>query len=299
MRDHAAIIDLSAFASSMSPARPRWTWSSGWRCARWTCPRPGRVHAAADAYRRLSPGPDDHAPGRRHVPRRHRRRLRDVGPQVVHRAPPRGRLGAGPGPDQLLVHARLWGPRARDTLESVTSDDVSHEGFPFATVRDRGRQIPVLASRISYVGDLGWELYVPIEQGARLWDVLSRRAGRMGWAGGDRRVRRPPGGWRSAIAPTAPSSRASTTWSRPGWRGARSKTQTSSARRRTSAPREDLAAILCTLTVDDHTSDSGVTRYMLGHEPVLTRDGNRSPTPRAAAPSSPAPVRDPRSASTS
>ena len=67
----------------------------------------------------------------------------------------------------------LWGPRARDILASVTSDDVSHEGFPFGRCRtiEIGSQL-VLASRISYVGDLGWELYVPIEQGARLWDVL-------------------------------------------------------------------------------------------------------------------------------
>ena len=36
---------------------------------------------------------------------------------------------------------------------------------------------------------------------------------------------------------------------------------------------EDPAAILCTLTVDDHTSQSGVKRYMLGREPVQTRDG--------------------------
>ena len=55
----------------------------------------------------------------------------------------------------------------------MTRDDVSHEGFPFGTCRtiEIGSQL-VLASRISYVGDLGWELYVPIEQGARLWDVL-------------------------------------------------------------------------------------------------------------------------------
>src|SRR5262245_9288997 len=67
----------------------------------------------------------------------------------------------------------LWGPRARDILSSITSDAVSHEGFPFGTCRtiELGSQL-VLASRISYVGDLGWELYVPIEQGGRLWDVL-------------------------------------------------------------------------------------------------------------------------------
>ncbi len=67
----------------------------------------------------------------------------------------------------------LWGPRARDILASTTSDDISHEGFPFATCRtiEMG-SLRVLASRISYVGDLGWELYVPLEQGARLWDMV-------------------------------------------------------------------------------------------------------------------------------
>ncbi|HEY6779867.1 MAG TPA: FAD-dependent oxidoreductase, partial [Thermoleophilaceae bacterium] len=67
----------------------------------------------------------------------------------------------------------LWGPRARDILASVTSDDVSHEAFPFATCRTiEIDSLRVLASRISYVGDLGWELYVPMEQGAKLWDIL-------------------------------------------------------------------------------------------------------------------------------
>ena len=67
----------------------------------------------------------------------------------------------------------LWGPRAREVLAELTADDVSHEGFPFATCRmlEVG-PLRVLASRISYVGDLGWELYVPIEQGARLWDLV-------------------------------------------------------------------------------------------------------------------------------
>ncbi len=62
----------------------------------------------------------------------------------------------------------LWGPRARDILASVTSDDVSHEGFPFATWKAiEVGPVEVLASRISYVGDLGWELYVPMEHGAQ------------------------------------------------------------------------------------------------------------------------------------
>ncbi|MEZ0241531.1 MAG: aminomethyltransferase family protein, partial [Chloroflexota bacterium] len=67
----------------------------------------------------------------------------------------------------------LWGPRARDILAGATSDDVSHAGFPFLTskaVEING--VRTLASRISYVGELGWEIYVPIEQGLRVWDAL-------------------------------------------------------------------------------------------------------------------------------
>jgi len=67
----------------------------------------------------------------------------------------------------------LWGPRARDILASLTSDDVSNEGFPFSTWKDVDvGGLPVLASRISYVGDLGWELYVPMAEGAWLWDAV-------------------------------------------------------------------------------------------------------------------------------
>jgi 4-methylaminobutanoate oxidase (formaldehyde-forming) len=67
----------------------------------------------------------------------------------------------------------LWGPRARDILRPVTPDDVSHEGFPYMTARSIvvGR-VPVLALRVTYVGELGWELYVPAEYGLALWDTL-------------------------------------------------------------------------------------------------------------------------------
>src|SRR5439155_191358 len=67
----------------------------------------------------------------------------------------------------------VWGPRARDLLQSITDADVSNEGFPFGTCRliDLG-PVRALASRISYVGELGWEIYVPFEQGARLWDAI-------------------------------------------------------------------------------------------------------------------------------
>ncbi|HYK32385.1 MAG TPA: FAD-dependent oxidoreductase, partial [Streptosporangiaceae bacterium] len=67
----------------------------------------------------------------------------------------------------------LWGPKAREILGRVTSGEVSHEGFSFGTCREiEVGSMTVFASRISYVGELGWELHLPIEQGARLWNAL-------------------------------------------------------------------------------------------------------------------------------
>ena len=55
----------------------------------------------------------------------------------------------------------------------VTSDDVSHPGMPFGTCKEiEVGGLTVLASRISYVGELGWELYLPMEEGGKLWDAL-------------------------------------------------------------------------------------------------------------------------------
>ena len=67
----------------------------------------------------------------------------------------------------------LWGPKARDLLSRVCEDDVTDVGFPYMTARRIViNDIPALALRISYVGELGWEIYAPFEQGLRLWDLL-------------------------------------------------------------------------------------------------------------------------------
>lgn len=67
----------------------------------------------------------------------------------------------------------LWGPRARAVLEQLTADDVSHEGFRFFRARRIFvGEVPVTALRLSYVGELGWELYTSNEYGLRLWDLL-------------------------------------------------------------------------------------------------------------------------------
>ena len=84
----------------------------------------------------------------------------------------------------------VWGPRARDVVAATTSADMSHAAFPFLTSKPVDiNGVRTLASRISYVGELGWEIYVPIEQGLRVWDALweAGTAARDG-AGRDRDV---------------------------------------------------------------------------------------------------------------
>jgi glycine cleavage system aminomethyltransferase T len=69
----------------------------------------------------------------------------------------------------------LWGPNARKVLQKVTEQDVSNECFPYFTLKPiLIEAIPAFAFRISYVGELGWEIYAPAEFGERLWNVLWR-----------------------------------------------------------------------------------------------------------------------------
>jgi len=80
----------------------------------------------------------------------------------------------------------LWGPEARGILRDVTEDDVANAAFPYLTSRTIGiADVPVRAQRVTYVGELGWELYVPFEAGLRVWDAL--------WEAGRPRGLRPAG----------------------------------------------------------------------------------------------------------
>ncbi len=72
-----------------------------------------------------------------------------------------------------MVCFGLWGPRARDILASVTRDDVSDAAFPYLSARPIAvGHVPVTALRVTYVGELGWELYAPTEYGRALWATL-------------------------------------------------------------------------------------------------------------------------------
>jgi 4-methylaminobutanoate oxidase (formaldehyde-forming) len=77
----------------------------------------------------------------------------------------------------------LMGPRSRDLLSRVTRDDLSNEGFPFAaqrTITIAGA--PVTALRITYVGELGWELHVPSEHAPVVYAKLSEAGADLGLA---------------------------------------------------------------------------------------------------------------------
>jgi heterotetrameric sarcosine oxidase gamma subunit len=168
----------------------------------------------------------------------------------------------------------LWGPRARTVLQAVTSDDVSHAGFGFGSCREiEIGGVTVLASRISYVGELGWELHVPMEQGARVWDTL--------WDAGVPHGLVPVGigvygttgrlekGYRAyGNELTADYTLVEAGMARPKVKEHPFTGKAAYLEQREAPP----VAVLCTLTVDDHQSASGQLRYMLGGEPVLGPD---------------------------
>jgi glycine cleavage system aminomethyltransferase T/glycine/D-amino acid oxidase-like deaminating enzyme len=64
----------------------------------------------------------------------------------------------------------LWGPAAREILQPLTTEELS---FPYMRARELAvGSVPCLGLRVTYVGELGWELYCPMEFGLRLWDTI-------------------------------------------------------------------------------------------------------------------------------
>ncbi|MGG2464604.1 GcvT family protein [Streptomyces sp. RGM 3693] len=110
---------------------------------------------------------------------------------VARLAPDRFQVGANSGADLdwLLRHAPedvgvrditsgtccigVWGPLARDLVQPLTRDDFSHGAFGYFKAKQTYLgHVPVTALRLSYVGELGWELYTTADLGLRLWDTL-------------------------------------------------------------------------------------------------------------------------------
>jgi glycine cleavage system aminomethyltransferase T len=161
----------------------------------------------------------------------------------------------------------IWGPRARDILASITGTDVSNEAFPFSTWQELDNG--VIASRISYVGDLGWELYVPMERGAELWDALWE-AGRphgvvpagIGVYGTTGRLEKAYRAFGAELDQDYDVVEADMAWWKVKAEDFVGKDAHLAARER------EPAATLCTLTMDD------TKRFPLGREPIVRDDGS-------------------------
>jgi len=90
--------------------------------------------------------------------------------------------------DELSVIG-IWGPHARDVLEELTEEDVSDEGFPFMQARRiRLGGFAVFAQRVTYVGELGWELYVEPGAAGQVWDRLMEAGRKAGITAGGYRM---------------------------------------------------------------------------------------------------------------
>ena len=170
----------------------------------------------------------------------------------------------------------IWGPRARDVVASLTSDDVSNEGFPYGSCRRIDvASVPVIAARISYAGELGWELHVSMELGAHLWDLLWE-AGQphgivavgLGAYGGGLRVEKSYRLMGRELELDRNLVEAGMT--RPRVKEADFIGKAAYLEQRATPP----ANLLCTLTVNDLSSPAGVKRYMLGGEPIVMPDGS-------------------------
>ena len=170
----------------------------------------------------------------------------------------------------------IWGPNARRIMEQITSADMSNEGFKFSTCKTiEIDTLRVLASRISYVGDLGWELYIPIEQGEALWDRVWEAGKAFGLIPVGIGVYGTTGRLEKCYRAFGNELESDFTAVEAGMTTPKVKAQDfvgkeAHLRQREEAP----VTVCCSLTVDDHTSSTGEKRYMMGREPILTLDGN-------------------------
>ncbi len=96
----------------------------------------------------------------------------DLGWMQAHLKPSDGEIELRDITDEL-VGIGMWGPQARQVLQQVTKDNVSNKAFPYMTAKYLNlKGARVLAKRVTYVGELGWELYVEPAWAVQVWDAL-------------------------------------------------------------------------------------------------------------------------------
>jgi glycine cleavage system T protein len=75
----------------------------------------------------------------------------------------------------------LWGPKARLVFQKITKDDVSNETMPYLNTKEiYVNGVSIWAQRVSYAGELGWELYIPIDRALLVWDALIKAGQEFG-----------------------------------------------------------------------------------------------------------------------
>jgi glycine cleavage system aminomethyltransferase T/glycine/D-amino acid oxidase-like deaminating enzyme len=165
----------------------------------------------------------------------------------------------------------VWGPDARDVVDPVTEEDMSHGAFaPYTARHVTIGEVDAWALRISYVGEQGWEIYAPMDQAERLWDTIYEagqdhdiRPVGMGVYGTTGRMEKGYRLYGHELELEYTPAEAGLTFH--GVKDADFVGKEAYA----AGIDEENAATLCTLSVDDHRSEDGDRRFMLGNEPVL------------------------------
>ena len=169
----------------------------------------------------------------------------------------------------------LWGPNARKMLQTIADapDELESANFPFATTKEiTVRGIPVLAFRISYVGESGWELHVPFSYGLSLWDLVFEQGATPVGVETYANSRRLEKSFRLQNADLLTeynlieAGLARSTVKDADFHG---KSAYVAQRDRASQP-----AYLCTLTMTDNRDKDGVERYPVGTCPVVDPDSS-------------------------
>ena len=167
----------------------------------------------------------------------------------------------------------LWGPNALKIIQAVADapEEMDPSNFPFATTKEiTVRGIPVLAFRISYVGESGWELHVPFSYGMSLWDLIFEQGATPVGVETYANSRRLEKSFRLQNADLLTEyNLIEAGLARPTVKEAdfHGKSAYVAQRERASQP-----AYLCTLTMTDNRDKDGVERYPVGICPVVDPD---------------------------
>jgi glycine cleavage system aminomethyltransferase T len=179
---------------------------------------------------------------------------------------------------EAICTVGVWGPNAFELMSRATTNDISDEALPYGSVK----QVPIGPTpawllRISYVGEFGYEVYTTMEHGLAVWNAL--------WEAGQGRGVLPVGagvygtsgrlekGYRLMGAELESEyNPVEAGLDRPSVKSADFIGKAAYLAAREQGP----AAILCTITMEDHTSADGTLRYPTGgNEPILTLEGER------------------------